>query len=108
MTDKTPESFSPPQVQDKRIVPPGVLPRNVQGWALGGLAAVMIVVIAFFAAIRYGSGSVPTAVRRNSLVWPSKRFGPVSTWVSNVVPQLGHVRIFGSITATMRPDFSAK
>ena len=36
-----------PSVQDQRSKPSGVLPKNTQPWVLGGVAAIMIVVIMF-------------------------------------------------------------
>jgi type IV secretion system protein VirB10 len=45
MPDKTTDTYGPPQVTDKRIPPPGILPKNVQGWVIGGLAAIMVVAI---------------------------------------------------------------
>ena len=36
-----------PGVIDKRTAPPGILPRNIQTVALGGLALLMVVVIFF-------------------------------------------------------------
>jgi type IV secretion system protein VirB10 len=35
-----------PEVRDKRLTPPGVLPKNTQAWVLAGLAVVMVAVIA--------------------------------------------------------------
>jgi hypothetical protein len=48
-TDAMPnnESQPPPTVQNKTILPPGVLPRNAQAGVIGGVAAVMAIVIAF-------------------------------------------------------------
>src|SRR5262249_15943664 len=40
-------SVTPPQVQDRRLKPAGVLPRNAQAWMIGGLSAVMVAIIAF-------------------------------------------------------------
>jgi type IV secretion system protein VirB10 len=36
-----------PQVKDKRLIPPGILPKNLQAWVLSGIALVMVAVIAF-------------------------------------------------------------
>src|SRR3954470_14720097 len=47
MTEKNSDVSGAPQIQDKRIIPLGVLPKNLQGWAFGGLAAVMMLVITF-------------------------------------------------------------
>jgi|SRR5579872_3264804 len=44
-TDSDP--LTPPEVREKRVAPPGVLPKNTQAWVLSGLAAVMVLVIAF-------------------------------------------------------------
>jgi type IV secretion system protein TrbI len=41
------EQIQGPSVRDKRITPPGILPRNVQAWVLGGVALLMVLVIAF-------------------------------------------------------------
>src|SRR5438477_12675623 len=42
-----PPKDSVPIVQKKALLPPGVLPRNTQALAIGAIAAVMILVIAF-------------------------------------------------------------
>jgi type IV secretory pathway VirB10-like protein len=42
-----PESNQIPTVTDKRTTPPGILPPNIHHWVLGGLAVLMVVVIAF-------------------------------------------------------------
>src|SRR5690242_7721962 len=42
-----PNSVTPPTVQDRRLKPPGILPKNTQAWVLGGLALLMVIVIAF-------------------------------------------------------------
>src|SRR5712691_9708478 len=36
-----------PSVTDKRVAPPGILPRNIQALVLGGLAVAMVIVIVF-------------------------------------------------------------
>jgi type IV secretion system protein VirB10 len=36
-----------PQVKDRRVTPPGILPKNMQAWVVSGIALVMAVVIAF-------------------------------------------------------------
>ncbi len=36
-----------PGVTDKRVAPPGILPKNIQPMALGGLAVAMVIVIFF-------------------------------------------------------------
>ncbi len=41
------ESQTPPTVQNKTSLPPGVIPRNAQAWVIGGVAAIMALVIAF-------------------------------------------------------------
>ena len=46
MPETDPNSFAAPQVQDKRIKPPGVLPKNTQAWIICGLALLMVVVFA--------------------------------------------------------------
>ena len=46
MPNLEPDPPTPPQVQDKRVRPSGVLPRNTQALVLCGLASVMIIVIA--------------------------------------------------------------
>src|SRR5207253_7395359 len=43
----TNEQSQVPGVTDKRLAPPGILPRNVQTLVLGGLAVVMVLVIFF-------------------------------------------------------------
>ena len=43
----TSSAYTPPPVQDKRLAPPGILPKNIQSWVLIGIAVVMIVIIAF-------------------------------------------------------------
>jgi type IV secretion system protein TrbI len=45
-----------PQVQDKRVKPSGVLPKNAQAWVLSGLALLMVAVIAL-------SGRTPSKER---------------------------------------------
>lgn len=42
-----PNPLTPPTVQDRRLKPPGILPKNTQAWVLGGLALLMVIVIAF-------------------------------------------------------------
>jgi type IV secretion system protein TrbI len=42
-----PASYSPPPVQQKSVRPPGNLPPNIQFWLIGGLALVMVLIIAF-------------------------------------------------------------
>src|SRR3954471_11378998 len=44
-TDGSGRSRTPGEVRDKRMAPPGVLPRRVQTWIMAGLALVIIVVI---------------------------------------------------------------
>jgi type IV secretion system protein TrbI len=41
------ESQTPPTVQNKTSMPPGVIPRNAQAWVIGGVAGIMALVIAF-------------------------------------------------------------
>ena len=41
------DSSKPPVVRDKRLIPPGVLPKNMQAYVVCGIAAVMIAVIVF-------------------------------------------------------------
>src|SRR5947208_2143007 len=36
-----------PEIQDKRIKPSGLLPKNAQTWAMAGLALVMVLIILF-------------------------------------------------------------
>ena len=43
----TDPSYTPPSVQNHSPQPPGILPRNAQAWVLGGIALVMVLVIAF-------------------------------------------------------------
>ena len=43
----TSSAYTPPPVQDKRLAPPGMLPKNIQSWVLIGIAVVMIAIIAF-------------------------------------------------------------
>jgi type IV secretory pathway VirB10-like protein len=43
----TNEPMKVPGITDKRIIPPGILPKNFQHVALGGLAVVMMIVIFF-------------------------------------------------------------
>ncbi len=45
-----------PQVQDRRIKPSGVLPKNAQAWVLSGIALLMVAVISF-------SGRTPSKER---------------------------------------------
>lgn len=47
MADTDRDPLIAPPVQDKRTQPPGVLPKNTQALVLGGLAFVMVAVIAF-------------------------------------------------------------
>lgn len=42
MPEKNTASYSPPQVTDKRIDPPGVLPKNAQALVIAGLALAML------------------------------------------------------------------
>src|SRR5438552_12130143 len=35
-----------PQVTDKRVIPPGILPKNMQAWVVCAIALVMVIVIA--------------------------------------------------------------
>src|SRR5579864_5846073 len=46
MSDTKNESLAPPPVQDKRVPPPGVLPKNTQALVLTGIALLMVCVIA--------------------------------------------------------------
>lgn len=46
MPERESDPRIPPQVEDRRIRPSGVLPRNTQAWVVSGLALVMIVIIA--------------------------------------------------------------
>jgi type IV secretion system protein TrbI len=41
------ESQTPPTIQNKTSLPPGVIPRHAQAWVIGGVAATMALVIAF-------------------------------------------------------------
>jgi type IV secretion system protein TrbI len=41
------ESQTPPTVQNKTSLPPGVIPRHAQAWVIGGVATIMALVIAF-------------------------------------------------------------
>ena len=43
----TSSAYTQPPVQDKRLAPPGILPKNIQSWVLIGIAVVMIAIIAF-------------------------------------------------------------
>jgi hypothetical protein len=43
----TNEPMRVPGITDKRIPPPGILPKNVQQVGLGGLAAAMVIIIFF-------------------------------------------------------------
>jgi len=45
--DQTPNPIVAPQVQDKRVPPAGLLPKNMQALVLCSVAAVMVLVIAF-------------------------------------------------------------
>jgi len=47
MLGKEPDSLGTPELRDKRVAPPGVLPKNTQALVLTSLALVMVVVIAF-------------------------------------------------------------
>ena len=40
--------YTPPSVQNHAPKPPGILPRHAQAWVLGGIALVMVLVIAFY------------------------------------------------------------
>lgn len=46
MAEREPDSRIPPQVQDRRAAPSGVLPKHIQAWVITGLALVMVVIIA--------------------------------------------------------------
>jgi type IV secretory pathway VirB10-like protein len=46
MANTNPDPTTPPQVQDKRSRPLGILPQNMQVRVLGGVAALMVIVIA--------------------------------------------------------------
>jgi len=50
MTDQVPPSpdasTSPGRVTDRRLIPPGVVPRHLQQWALAGIAVVMVGILA--------------------------------------------------------------
>lgn len=46
MTNADPP-YTPPPVENHAPKPPGILPRNAQAWVLGGIALVMVLVIAF-------------------------------------------------------------
>ena len=37
----------PSSTPEPRVKPPGVLPRNLQAWVIGGLAVVMMLIILF-------------------------------------------------------------
>src|SRR5262245_56918263 len=39
-------AYVPPAVQKRSPKPPGILPRNAQAWVIGGIALVMVIVIA--------------------------------------------------------------
>src|SRR5438067_2347812 len=47
MAEIKPDQPDVPQVKDKRVVPPGILPKNTQTLVVCGIALVMVVVIAF-------------------------------------------------------------
>lgn len=47
MPDFDPSINSVPPVRDRTTRPPGVLPRNAQTWLIGGIALLMVVIIAF-------------------------------------------------------------
>ncbi len=61
---KIPDPYSPPEVQQRSTKPPGVLPRHAQAWVLGGIALVMVIVIAF-------SGKTPPKAQNAALVTPA-------------------------------------
>lgn len=46
MSNQESDPRIPPQVQDRRVRPSGVLPKNTQAWVITGLALVMVLVIA--------------------------------------------------------------
>jgi type IV secretion system protein TrbI len=47
MSDANPPPPGMPQIQDKRLKPAGLLPRNAQAWVLIGVATLMILILAF-------------------------------------------------------------
>ena len=59
-----PDPYSPPEVQQRSTKPPGVLPRNAQAWVLGGIALLMVIVIAF-------SGRTPPKGQNAGVVTPA-------------------------------------
>jgi type IV secretion system protein TrbI len=59
-----PDPYSPPEVQQRSTKPPGVLPRNAQAWVLGGIALLMVIVIAF-------SGKTPPKTQNAGLATPA-------------------------------------
>ena len=62
---ETPNPIVAPQVQDKRVPPAGILPKNMQALLLCSVAAVMVVVIAFFGQNSPKDRSVLTPARRS-------------------------------------------
>jgi type IV secretion system protein VirB10 len=60
MDKREPDSRISPQVQDRRVRPSGVLPKNTQAWVITGLALVMVLVIAL-------SGRNPPKAKTTSL-----------------------------------------
>jgi len=58
-----------PNVTDKRVAPPGILPPNIQRLVLGGLAAVMVVVI-FFSGRSTPKPHSPTAPVSDTTIGP--------------------------------------
>src|SRR5215470_15366627 len=47
MPEANTDTTGSPRIKDKRLVPPGILPKNMQAWVVSGIALVMAAVIAF-------------------------------------------------------------
>jgi type IV secretory pathway VirB10-like protein len=64
MSEKEPEPTPAPRVQDRRVNPTGILPKNAQAWLISGIALVMVAIIAL-------SGRSPSKDRRVTPPTPS-------------------------------------
>src|SRR5438128_1488541 len=69
--DPTPNPIVAPQVQDKRVPPAGILPKNMQALLLCSVAAVMVLVIAFSGRNAPKERSAATGARTPATVDPN-------------------------------------
>jgi type IV secretion system protein VirB10 len=61
-----------PNITDKRVAPPGILPRNIQAWMLGGVALLMAIVIAFSGRLSSKPRAAATLLGNTPVLQPSE------------------------------------